>query len=87
MQCPNLINILILPLGGKFLETEGSNFCREGSCTNTSPAYAATPVKRKRHLGTFTVNFQFVLLGCRPFIAIISNRLLAKLNHIFLPYN
>ncbi|MDE7322536.1 MAG: hypothetical protein K2N73_07335, partial [Lachnospiraceae bacterium] len=36
--------------GFKFLETEGSNFCGEGSCTNTSPAYGTTPIKRKRHL-------------------------------------
>ena len=51
MQRPNLIKHFDFAFRGfKFLETEGSNFCGEGSCTNTSPAYATTPIKRKRHL-------------------------------------
>ncbi len=34
--------------GGKFLETEGSNFCGEGSYTNNSPAYATTLMNNKK---------------------------------------
>ncbi len=34
--------------GFKFLETEDSNFCEEGSYTNASPAYATTPMNNKK---------------------------------------